>query len=81
MPATPSFETPSENLTQMHFARKVIVTPEMDHVAARGDIDSGPVPSRVPRRRSGRPPGSDRGGRRGGFTTRAGWRRLPRATS
>ena len=51
MPATPSFDTPSENLTQMHFARKGIVTPEMEHVAAREEMDAELVRSEVARGR------------------------------
>ena len=46
-----SGSTPRENVTQMHFARKGTITPEMEHVARREEMDPELVRSEVARGR------------------------------
>ncbi|MDZ4806023.1 MAG: phosphomethylpyrimidine synthase ThiC [Candidatus Eisenbacteria bacterium] len=51
MPVTPNSDKPNGNLTQMHFARKGVLTPEMEHVARREEMDPELVRSEVARGR------------------------------
>ena len=51
MPVTPNADKPNGNLTQMHFARKGVLTPEMEHVARREEMDPELVRSEVARGR------------------------------
>jgi len=51
MSSTSDFDKPNSNVTQMHFARKGVLTPEMEFVARREEMDPELVRSEVARGR------------------------------